>query len=397
MKQTRAFLLYLALGIVASVHSVLAQTAALPPGTYKQLTEIHKLIEDERFSDALSATKALRSSLDGSNYENAVVLQTEGYIYANLADYKNAITAFNGALQLNRLPAATQQQLRFQLAQLYLAQEQPEQALLQINRWIDESAQPWAEASALQGTALAQLKRYREAIPAFEKAVAMEPRETWRQTLLALNYELQRYKACATILRSLIKNFPGKADYWKQLASMYILQEDHANALVTLELAERQGYLSEESDRLQLVQLYLQRGIPYKAATLLEDDLKSGRIRSTSENRELLASAWTLTRHHDHAIIAWKAAAKHADNGAPYRQLGYLYYETGDWGKAADALEKAISRGLKNHQADAWLMLGICHYESGKRDAARNAFTRAAALDSGDHAAQQWLKYLESS
>ena len=55
-----------------------------------------------------------------------------------------------------------------------------------------------------------------------------------------------------------------------QLGTFYMMEDQYAKALQTMELAYKQGYLEKESEIKALAQLYATNEIPIKSAQLQE-------------------------------------------------------------------------------------------------------------------------------
>ena len=78
---------------VAASHSVSERT-------YRQLSRVHELMQRQRYAEALAGLDRMRSRVKRKPYENALVLQTYGYIYARQDQYRQAIDALEACLAL---------------------------------------------------------------------------------------------------------------------------------------------------------------------------------------------------------------------------------------------------------------------------------------------------------
>ena len=156
----------------------------------------------------------------------------------------NAAKAFAKALALNALPQQQHEQLQFNLGQLYIVTGQHDEGIKTLQEYIASACTPPPpEAHIFLANALLEKKRFKEALPQIDLALAKakEPKETWLQMKLAISYELKDYKACAEALVQLIGMAPTKPDYWKQLSSMFYEMKQDTEAVAVLALAERQG------------------------------------------------------------------------------------------------------------------------------------------------------------
>jgi tetratricopeptide (TPR) repeat protein len=192
----------------------------------------------------------------------------------------------------------------------------------------------------------------------------------------------------------MVRLFPDR-EYWQQLAGIYLALKRDERALTTFELAYRQGRLSREQDLLQLTQLYLGRGIPYKAARLLETEMERGRIGTGVRNLELLAGAWAAARERVRATAVYQRAMRAGGDAVIGLYLADLYIQDERWQEAAEVLEATLKRDGLSEPGDAWLLLGVAHYEEGSLDLARHAFDEAARFEPARTAAQDWLQHLQ--
>jgi tetratricopeptide (TPR) repeat protein len=379
---------------------MLAHAAAAGPGlspqVYHELTRVHDLMDQRQYVLAETRLSELLGQLAAKGYDKAVALQTLAHVQAARDHYAQAAKSLQQSLALGLLPDQVQQQGRYDVAQLYLASGQPGQAVQVLQRWFEHAEQPSADAHFLLGTAYFQLQQYRQAIAALQRAVkaAVSADESWYQTLLAAHYELGDYRGCARVLEKMVRLFPDQ-EYWQQLAGIYLALNRDERALATLELLYRQGKLDREQDLLQLTQLYLGRGIPYKAARLLETEMQRGRIDTDARNLELLAGAWTEARERTKATDVYQRAMRAGGEAAIGLYLADLYIQDERWKEAAEVLESTLKRDGFSEPGDAWLLLGVARYEEGSPDLARQAFDEAARFEQARSAAQDWLQHLQ--
>jgi len=381
---------------VCSVSPTSATGQSLSPSTYQQLTEVHELIDQQAYDAATVALQGLLEDVQQGSYEKAVVLQTLGYVEVSREAYPAAIRALEQSLALRQLPDDTQQRLRYDLAQLYLEENQAGKAVRTLETWFQQAEKPSAEAHVLLGHAYAQLQQYRRAIPPLAKAIGLadQPHADWYEALLAMYYEIQSYPDCVPLLENMIRLFPQRHRYWQQLAGVHLALKDYDAALTALELAYRDGALIKEQQLIQLVQLYLYTGIPYKAARLLEEQMHRGNISDNARHRELLARAWSSAKQRTQAIQALEKAISAESTPELRLRLAQWYFEDQRWQAAASILEPLVHNGTTGATGQAWLLLGIARFEQHDREAARQAFVNAAQSAAPGTSAQQWLEFI---
>lgn len=373
------------------------QGPGLSPQTYQQLTAIHELIDAGKTGAALARLGELLKSVGQRSYERAVVLQNLGHVQASRGEYGAATRSLAESLSLKSLPETTEQQMRYNLAQLYLASEEPARAITVLEAWFGQADSPPASAWLLLGHTHAELGNYRKAIPAMKRAIELSdsPPADWYENLLAMHYELREFRDCAALLERMIRLFPDRDDYWRQLSGIRMTLNQPAQALAVMELMMRSGRLTREPELAQLARLYLYQEIPYKAARLLEDAMKAGQVRKSADNRTLLATAWALARERDRAIRSYRLAAQASTSADVDFTLAQLYLEDERWTDAARTLEKALEKPDLKTPGTAWLLLGIARYELESAGPAREAFNRAAGYADSGKTARQWLEHLD--
>ena len=372
---------------------------ALSPYVFRQLTTVQQQMEQGAYNDALGGLQKLGSESGQSAYEQAIVQQMLGYVQLGRESWPAAIKAFENSLALKQLPETTGQHLRYNLAQLYLTRDQPDKTITILKAWFDREDSPSAPAYVLLAQARAVKKQYRKAIPLLQTANGLsdEPHAEWYETLLAMHYELQSWRDCVPLLKKMIRLFPQHSRYWQQLAGVYMALNDQEAALAALELAFRQGVLSNEQERLQLAQLYLATGVPYKAARLIEQQLQTGGISNSAKHRELLAHAWSSARERKQAIDALEGAI--GDDAKPELRLklAQWYMDTGRWRAVTEVLKPVNTEGNGRMASQAALLLGIAHFELGNTDTARKTFQQLARqYPENGKSAQQWLDFIDS-
>jgi tetratricopeptide (TPR) repeat protein len=396
-------------GFVPALLLVLALTAlplqlhaatgkALSPYTYKQLTTIQQQVDQGNENAALAGLQKLLAESGQSAFEQAVTQQMLGYVQISRGAYAAAVKAFEQSLALQQLAQTTEQLLRYNLGQLYLEQQQPDRAIAILQVWFEKESSPSAQAHVLLAQAHAQKKQYRKAIPLLQKANSLseKPHAEWYEALLAMHYELQSYRNSVPLLKKMIRLFPQNGRYWQQLASVYMALNDQDAALAALELAFMKGVLNNEAALLQLAQLYLASGIPYKAARLMEQQIDSGAIRNTAQHRELLAYAWSSARERKQAISALERSIKDKATPELRLRLAQWYVEAGEWRAVTEVLAPMSDKKNDRTVSQARLLLGMAYFELGDTAAASEAFRLARQFPKTSQSAQQWLDFIES-
>ncbi|WP_456418554.1 tetratricopeptide repeat protein [Thiolapillus sp.] len=385
------FLLLLLLGTQAFA-------ATLTERTYKRLTAIHELMGENKYGEALKRLDELLPRVRKNDYEYATIMQTYGFAYAAQDKYKDAIKAFKEALKTEALPDHVQLNMRYNLAQLYAAVPDWESAAKAYEQWLTAAEKPSADSYAFGATIYAQLKRYDKAIPKIRKAISLvdKPRENWYQLLLSMLYQKKEYTQAAQVLETMVAFWPEKKQYWKQLSGVYFTLKKNRKSLAVLELSRKQGFLESERDLMNLVNMYLLQGIPYKAAKLMEKEMNAGRIERSGKNLQKLGEAWMRAKETDEALRDLQAAAQAQKKGVLYLRLAQLYTDRENWGKVIELSDQALAVGGLKNPGDAYLLKGMAQYETGKKQSALASFSKALKYTKSKRQASQWIRHIRT-
>ena len=372
-------------------------TGSMSEATYRQLEKVYKMMAENKNAEALAKLQELEDKANGA-YEKCLVLQTEGYVYANQNNYKKAITLFEQALQLDALPQQPYEQLLYNIGQMDIATEQYDKGIQMIERYFAEAtfAKPPPDAHILLASAYAEKKRFADALVQVQAAIdqAKTAKEPWLQLKLALHYELKQYPLCAETLLQLIAVAPTKKDYWKQLSSMFFEIKQDKESLAVLALADRQGFLTEDHEFRNLANVYMLLEIPYKAGQVLQRGFDRKILKEDDKSLVMLADAWQLARENDRCAEALKHAADFTGKGDLYLRLAGIYAEDEKWKKALETIDVAIKKGVSK-PGPATLLAGEVAYHANDKAASRRLLTKALEYEDVRKAARDWLQYME--
>ena len=235
-----------------------------------------------------------------------------------------------------------------------------------------------------------------EALDWAERGLRVHPAPAENHYALAsgLNLQLERWARARELLAEMVRLFPAKAIYWRQLVAASLSMDDEEQALVASELGYRRGLLREGDDVLRLARLYLYHEFPHKAARLLARGMDDGVVEATTDNYELLASAWINAREHARAIAPLQKAAQRADDGKLFLRLARLWVEDEDWPRAHQSLEQALERGGLDDEPGARLLHGIVLAKRNRTAEAKAEFNYCLGFQATKTEATRWLEYI---
>ena len=376
-------------------------TAAMSQAVYDGLQAAQTVIEAKQFADGLGQLQKLRERKNLSSYENAQIWNLTAYTYYLREDYKQSIDAYNHVLEQAGLPPGLLQSTLKTLSQLYFTVEDYNGALSTVDRLIEVVPSPSADVYMLKGQAHFQLEQYRQALAPIKTgidqyaALGKKPQENWLLLLRVCYYELADFDGMLVVLKQLIQLYP-KDSYILTLAGVYSELGDTEKQLALTEALLVMGRISEPSHIVNLANLYLVHGLPYKAAQLLNAEIDQGRVAGNERNLRLLSQAWYQAREDARALPPLARAAAISDDGELYVRLAQSHINLEQWSDAIAAVRKGIDKGGVERLDTAHLMLGMALFNERKLVAARHAFSQAVTDRRSARAARQWLSYVDS-
>jgi tetratricopeptide (TPR) repeat protein len=208
-------------------------------------------------------------------------------------------------------------------------------------------------------------------------------------------FQQENYHKVRDIQKILLMNWPRKR-YWFSLAGAYTELEEEHNLMAAYDAAHTQGMLESEAELVTMSQLYMQNDVPYKAATLIEKEMASGRVTKSGKNYRLLSQAWTLSMEDAKAIPALKEAARLSDEGELNLRLGNAYLNLGQYGECVAAVQAGIRKGGIKSPDNAQISLGMCQYNLKKYSDAKKAFAQAAKTRRSRRISSQWIAVIDA-
>lgn len=365
--------------------------------TFKKLQRAHTLMANNKVDKAISILTKLAKTTGGRPFEQAQVLQNLGLLQAQKEQYKTSIQTLKKALSLKALPYALSLSTMYMVAQLEMAQGQIQNAHASLLNWFAASSQPAPAGYVLYAYIMMDLKKPLEAVKSVELALSKvtKPSSSWVQLAAALNLETKNYKRAVTHLKALIAVEATAKKYWKQLVAAYLSLDQYPQALATMQLAKKMGFITEQSEVLNLTSLFIQQGIPYWGGKLLAEALKKKVVKPSEKTYLALSQCWMMAEEIDRAIEPLKLATKFSKTGKIAARLGQLYMEKEDWKAAQRYLKMALKKGSLTAPERAHLALGIVHFSLLQNQEAERYFKLSLKSKKTKNSAQQWLNHIK--
>ena len=377
------------------------ETVAMSQQVYEKLAEIQEMIEAKDYASALRNIEELKGRKGLTDYERAQLWNITGYSYYLQELYPDAIRAYDQVLATPGLPEALLLSTLKTKAQLHFTEEDYESALKVVRQLMAAIPEPSADVLMIEGQALFQLGRFDEALVPIKTAIQMyreqgqKPRENWLLLLRVIYFEQKEYELMIDVVKELITYYP-KDTYILTLAGVYSELGDTKKQLALTEVLYEQGMLNTASHVTNLANLYLLHGLPYKAATLLDKEMKANIVESNERNLRLVSQAWYQAREDEKAIPPLEQAAKLSSDGELYIRLAQAHLNLENWSEAAAAVEQGQRVGGLKRNDTANIMLGMALFNQKRLEQARRAFERAASDSRSQRAASQWIAYVDS-
>jgi tetratricopeptide (TPR) repeat protein len=366
-----------------------------PAGTmgetaYNRLSDIHELMGDERYAEALSEL-AKMEKMRLNSYEKALMWQTYGFVYSAQGKFTQAVDYFERSLAEDALSTQAQQGMLYSLAGLYQSEGRYEDALETMRTWFRYAEEPDAGAYIIVAGSFAELNRFREALPCVQLAIAAadEPKESWYQL------ELKDYRSSADVLRTMIRLWPDTERYWETLSGVYLETKEDQLALATMMAAYHRGMLDESGKILNLVRLNLYLDDPFMGGQILSEAMERAIVERNVDNLNLLRSAWSSAKEYDRAVAVMNELGSMTGDPKYFLDEAGILSERADWEGAIAAARQALDAGTKT-PGRAWLLMGMAYTELDRLDEALEAFGNAR--ETGDTKERQnaaaWMAFV---
>jgi len=377
------------------------QAQAVSKEVFDRITKAQEMVDAKDYNGALKLLNSLYDPDKLTEYEQANVLNYIGFVYYNMEDIPNAIRTYERMVAIPTLEPQLKKQTTYTLAQLHTMQEDYANALRALEQYFVMETNPAPEAYILKAQNLYQEQRYADMIEPIETAMDVarkrekEVKEDWYVLLNFAYFQQENYGKVRDIQKTLLASWPKK-NYWFSLAGAYTELGQDDDVITTYASAHTQGMLEKESEFVTMAQLYMQREVPYKAATLLEEKMESGLVEKNAKNYRLLSQAWQLAQENDKAIPALHEAARLADDGELDVRLGNAHLNAGEYDECVESVQTGIRKGGLKSPDNAHISLGMCLYNERQYQDAIEAFRVAARTERSRRVANQWITVINS-
>lgn len=376
----KKFLITTLLSLTAA--SAIAQE--LSQYTASRVQRAHSLAQEEKFKEAISTLESLDLS---RGYDQAFVARMLGIFYWQNEQVKPAIKQLDFAVSSGLLQDEQAWQTRKMLADILLNEQQFAKALphyYELSKAVPKNQKAhevWLRI-AQSHYQLSQWNKVLSAMGRYEKFG--QPDELGPLSIkLSSELELKKWQPAIVTIKRLIAIEPKRVEWWRQLVALHLRVDDSKRALDAMALAKLQGVALSQDDFKLLAQLYAKRGIPERAA-LIMDQLEDLNVDSQLKAQQ--ATYWQMAKEWDKSIDSWRIAAKL--DSKYYWNYSQLLVQQGHYQQALAALDK-----VKGRNADVALIKTRAYYKLNRLDDALANAKRANEIKPSNQA-KSWVKYL---
>ncbi len=376
----KKFLITTLLSLTAA--SAIAQE--LSQYTASRVQRAHSLAQEEKLKEAISTLESLDLS---RGYDQAFVARMLGIFYWQNEQVKPAIKQLDFAVSSGLLQDEQAWQTRKMLADILLNEQQFAKALPQyyeLSKAVPKNQKAhevWLRI-AQSHYQLSQWNKVLSAMGRYEKFG--QPDELGPLSIkLSSELELKKWQPAIVTIKRLIAIEPERVEWWRQLVALHLRVDDSKRALDSMALAKLQGVALSQDDFKLLAQLYAKRGIPERAALIMEQ-LEDLNVDSQLKAQQ--ATYWQMAKEWDKSIDSWRIAAKL--DSKYYWNYSQLLVQQGHYQQALAALDK-----VKGRNADVALIKTRAYYKLNRLDDALANAKRANEIKPSNQA-KSWVKYL---
>lgn len=339
--------------------------------------------------DSATALKDLQPIVDSSSnaYAKALAMLGLAQVKYRSSDTKGAIALQKQALDSNALDNNSYFQGLETLAQMYIADEDYNDALTTLDSWTKQSGAQSADIEALKGNAYYRLQKYPQAVAAIQKAKTLtdKPQASWDQIEMASYFAMDKYDEAAKLAEAALAKDPNNSTLLQNVIAIYINAHQHKKALALLERARANGQIKDEAGYMNMARMYDNLGQnssdpkanAMKAVGVLKEGMSKGIVQPGYDSYKLLGDSYGIAGDSKDAADAYGKASPDAKTGEVDFHRGQMLENLDRHKEAKAALKQAIAKGGFKRMGAAYLTLGNAELALKEKTAAIAAYKKA--------------------
>ncbi len=317
-------------------------------------SKLQKLIETynkgEDYAGVRTQADEILGNASANEADKSLAAQLAAQAAYNLDDSAAAKRYLQQAVQFNGLDNNGHYQSLLMLAQLQLQDDQYQEGLVTLDKYLAETKSQRPEDLILKGQALYQSEKYQEAIPVLKQAVAAspEPKDSWNQLLMAAYAEAGQTGEATAAAEALAAKSPNDKKAQLNLASMYMQADQMDKAAAVMDKLRSSGQLTEEKEYKQLYSIYANTENKEKdVIAVINEGLQKGILKPDYQTYLALAQSYYYSEQLPQAIENWQKAAPLSKDGETYLNLAKVLHSEGRIPEAKQAAQQALAKGVK--------------------------------------------------
>ena len=375
--------------LLSGLLSSYATAASLSRQAIMVVQRAQTLFDSKQMKKAVSVLTNFKSKQD---YDNAYIQQMLGVYYWQLAEPKKSVAALSEAVKSEQLVGVEAWSTQRMLADILLSEQKYSLSLVQYQALLKRKPIPKDVNLSDVWLRIAQIYYQQNQWQSILKAMSNYEMVKGKTSTLSLSLtvnahlQLKQWNAAESDLITLRSLDPENSVWWQQLLFVQRTLQQHKAALTTLALAQRQGLMTSQNDRLLLAQLYNENGIPRQAALLLTE------IPNSEKNVTMClqeAWYWQEAKSWRKSELAWQHAAQL--DPQYYWELSQLQMKNEQYQAAILSLDKITNSKISpqiifSEKMNVYVQLG--------------EFTQALSLahqeyDNTHIQTEKWIQYLQ--
>ena len=409
MKLTAGILPTLALGTTVAALAILTAAPAAGAEGQKQtnsaklakpLKEAQDDIKGKKYPEAIAKLKEAEGTGGKTPYDQHLINDMLTFCYIKTNDFGNAAKTMEAEIDDGFTPQADIPQKVRGLAEINYQLKNYDKAIDFGNRAIkggfgDEQIRTLVgQAYYLKGDWKGTLK-FEQGMVDGQVKNGETPKNESLQLILSSCVKMNDAGCETHALEQIVRYYP-KPEYWYQL--LYTVRQQTSgndpNTLQTYRLMFELDVLKNADDYTEMAQLALESGSPGEAQKVLQKGLDKNMFtdqRGKERNQRLLENAKKQAAGDQASLPKQEKDAEAAGTGQKSVSVGLAYLGYGNYDKAADELNKGLTKGGLKDQNQARILLGIAQLKGGHKDEAIKTFGTVKGDAALERLASLWV------
>ena len=366
--------------------------------SYDGINEAQKFLDANNTHEAevtllkLSESKKIRKKLD-----KAYVRFYLGYFYTLEDKSKKAIQFFKSSLEYKALAPEQTSNAYLNLIQLSMEMEAYKEAMKYLDALIAITNPPKSQYFIYKANIETINKAYLNVIENINLAIAIDgkAKADWLKMQFYSYYMLDDSPNAINVLKKLIEMEPNNKEYWLQLSSLYSVTEDFSKSLSSLDISRIAKLDLNESELLRLISWLRYSNVPYKAANIMQQKLKSKIVSENEKNYNTLGDLYYEAKAYQKAIIWYQKSADLTHKSRSYFKIAKIYANEHNYKEVVTHIKRSLKQVDSKNEGDKYLLLGKAYYDLKEPINAKKSFLKAKKYEKSKKMAEAWLNYID--